>query len=424
MQCIEAFSHEFSKVMAARQQCLIDESVVACVREICADVRTNGDTAVCKYTAQFDGVELTPEMLRVPEESPPTLSDASTTAMAQAAENIRIYHERQRRHDWRMTMPNGSITGEIIRPVDRVGVYVPGGTAPLVSTVLMSVIPAQVAGVEEICVATPPAKDGSINEGIRAACALCGITEIYRMGGAQAIAALGYGTQTVPKVDVIAGPGNQYVTEAKRQLIGYVGIDVLAGPSETLVVFDDSVDPLWVATDVLSQAEHYNSTTYFVGLQSMQIDRVIAALNAAATTPALEKTLAKRCVALHARSREEAVRVANMIAPEHLQLMVVDADELVPHIHHAGAVFIGPYAPVPMGDFVAGPSHVLPTGLAARFMSGLSTDIFTKRMGVIEADAAAFARMADAIETLGAMEGLPFHTQTSTVRRTKGDASE
>lgn len=414
---VEAFSKEYEKTRNVRQQSLIDDSVVERVRSILSDVRKRSDDAVIEYTEKFDGVKLTLETMRVTEAAVAGISQKCEDALQQAARNIRAYHEKQMRQEWRATSPDGIETGEVVRPVERAGMYVPGGTAPLLSTVLMTVIPAQVAGVKNICVATPPGRNGDINPGIRKACEVCGIDEIYKIGGAQAIGALAYGTETVPRVDVIAGPGNQYVTEAKRQVFGYVGIDLLAGPSESLIICDETANPAWVAADLVSQAEHYHSTTYIVALQGMMLDRVEAHAYALAEDAALRSALNDNCIAIHVQSREDAARVANEIAPEHLQIMTADPDELSTHIRHAGALFIGPYAPVPAGDFVIGPSHVLPTGAAARFMSGLSTDVFTKRIGVMKADAHAFSRIAAAIEAFGITEELPAHARTGTIRR-------
>jgi len=396
---------------------LIDDDIVCRVRAILDDVRMRGDAAVVEYTEKFDRVMILPEAMRVSECAGVTVSAACEKALQQAVRNIRAYHEKQKRKEWRATSPDGVETGEIVRAVERAGMYVPGGTAPLLSTVLMTVIPAQVAGVKSICVVTPPGRDGEINAGIRKACEICGIDEIYKIGGAQAIAALAFGTATVPKVDVIAGPGNQYVTEAKRQVFGFAGIDLLAGPSESLIICDETANPAWVAADLVSQAEHYHSTTYIVALQGMMADRVEAHAYAMAEDDKLREALNNHCIAVHVRSREEAVHVANEIAPEHLQIMTDDPDELCAGIRHAGAIFLGEYAPVPAGDFVFGPSHVLPTGAAARFMSGLSTDVFTKRIGVMKAHAQSFNQIAEAIEAIGITEGLPAHAQTGTIRR-------
>ncbi|MCX7004537.1 MAG: histidinol dehydrogenase [bacterium] len=422
MQHLQAFIAEFDALLARRRAAMTTPDVRATVAEIIARVRADGDAALCALTERFDGCALTPTQLRVaPAEAAPPSEPALQRAIAQASANIRFFHEQQLRPAWSALNPDGGRVGEMFRPVERAGVYVPGGTAPLISTVLMTVIPAQVAGVTHICVATPPDRNGQINPGILAACHACGITEIYRVGGAQAIAALAFGTATIPRVDVIAGPGNKYVTEAKRQVFGHVGVDLLAGPSESMIIIDNTANPAWVAADILSQAEHLDSATYIVSVPEMIMDRVeahiYALLSERGASSALKKAVADRMVCIHVQSLDAAADVANLIAPEHLQIITEDNPRVLARLRNAGAVFLGPHAPVPLGDFVAGPSHVLPTGCAARFSSGLSTDVFRKRISVMECDAAAFARMADAIVAFGTAEQLPAHAHTATIRR-------
>jgi len=423
MQHLQAFIAEFDALLARRRAAMTTPDVRATVAEIIARVRADGDAALCALTERFDGCALTPAQLRVaPAEAAPPSEPALQRAIAQASANIRFFHEQQLRPAWSALNPDGGRVGEMFRPVERAGVYVPGGTAPLISTVLMTVIPAQVAGVAHICVATPPDRNGQINPGILAACHACGITEIYRVGGAQAIAALAFGTAAIPRVDVIAGPGNKYVTEAKRQVFGHVGVDLLAGPSESMIIIDNTANPAWVAADILSQAEHLDSATYIVSVPEMIMDRVeahiYALLGERGASSALKKAVAERMVCIHVQSLDAAADVANLIAPEHLQIITEDNPRVLARLRNAGAVFLGPHAPVPLGDFVAGPSHVLPTGCAARFSSGLSTDVFRKRISVMECDAAAFARMADAIAAFGTAEQLPAHAHTATIRRT------
>jgi histidinol dehydrogenase len=422
MQHIQAFTPAFNELVAQRRQEFASSAIRDAVAAIIEDVRMRGDEAVCALTQRFDRCKLAPGDLRLaPERITAEIDPALERAMAQAAANIRFFHEHQLRRDWRECNADGGFVGEVFRPVQRAGMYVPAGTAPLISTVLMTVIPAQVAGVTEICVATPPRPDGSVNPGILAACRACGITELYRVGGAQAIAALAFGTAQIPRVDVIAGPGNKYVTEAKRQVVGSVGIDLLAGSSESMIILDEHADPAWIAADILSQAEHVDSVTYLVAAAGMVMDRttahIYALLGDALADAELVKAVRERLVVIHAQSLDEAADVANVIAPEHLQIVTVDNARVLARIRNAGAVFLGPYAPVPLGDFVAGPSHVLPTGCTARFMSGLSTDVFRKRMAVMECDAAAFAHVAGGIEAFGRAEQLPAHAYTATVRR-------
>lgn len=422
MQRMEAGSAAWVAHVEQRRREPAAPELRAAVAEILAAVRARGDAAVCAFTERFDGCRLTPAQLRVStaELEAAPLTPELAQALQIAIEHVRAYHAQQRRREWRMTTASGGTVGEVVRPVSRVGVYVPGGTVPLLSTVIMTVVPAQVAGVEEICVATPPARDGSVNAGILAACRACGVSEVYRVGGAQAIAALAFGTETIPAVDVIAGPGNRYVTEAKRQVFGYVGIDLLAGPSESMIVFDESAEPAYVAADVLSQAEHHESVTYLVGLSGLAMDRtethMYALLEQPLTDAALRRAVQERMVAVHARSLEQAAEVINAIAPEHLQLMTRENAALLKLVRNAGAIFLGPWAPVPLGDFVAGPSHVLPTGGAARFASGLSTDVFLKRIGVMEFDQQSFAQVAPVVEALGRAEELPAHAHTAVIR--------
>jgi len=426
MQRVEAGSAAWMELVAQRRREVAPPELRAAVAEILAAVRAGGDAAVCELTARYDGCALAPAQLRVPAEelAAAPLCGEVARAVQMAIEHVRMFHERQKRGAWQAVNRAGGSVGEIVRPVRRAGVYVPGGTAPLLSTVIMTVVPAQVAGVEEICVATPPGPDGAVNAGILAACRACGITEIYRIGGAQAIAALAFGTETVVPVDVIAGPGNRFVTEAKRQVFGYVGIDLLAGPSESMIIMDDSAEPAHVAADLLSQAEHHGSATYLVGLAGLAMDRLETHLYALMETmlrsEALRQAVQERLVAVHVRSPEQAAEVANAIAPEHLQIMTRDNGAVLAHVRNAGAVFLGPWAPVPLGDFVAGPSHVLPTHGAARYMSGLSTDVFMKRMAVLECTQESFARMAPAIEAFGRAEQLPAHALTATLRMRRG----
>jgi len=426
MQRVEAGSTSWAELVARRRHELAPPELRAAVAEIIAAVRAGGDAAVCELTARYDGCELAPLQLRVSREeiAAAPLDAELERALHMAIDHVRSFHERQRRGAWQAANPAGGRVGEIVRPVARAGVYVPGGTAPLLSTVIMTVVPAQVAGVEEICVATPPGPDGAVNAGILAACRACGISEIYRIGGAQAIAALAFGTQSVTPVDVIAGPGNRFVTEAKRQVFGYVGIDLLAGPSESMIIMDDSAEPAHVAADLLSQAEHHGSATYLVGLSGLAIDCVETHLYALLETllrdTALRQAVQERLVAVHVSSPEQAAEVANAIAPEHLQIIARDHGAVLAHVRNAGAVFLGPWAPVPLGDFVAGPSHVLPTNGAARYMSGLSTDVFVKRIAVIECTQESFARMAPAIEVFGRAEQLPAHALTATLRMRRG----
>ena len=421
MKRIYANKNNFSELIAARNDDIAPSGLRVTVSDIISTVRKNGDTALCDFTKEFDKFDLTPQKILLSEmEMDIDCENELINALIQAAGNIRNYHEKQKRKEWFSENENGAKLGEIIRPVKRAGLYVPAGTAPLVSTVLMTVIPAQVAGVEEICVVTPPDKNGNINPGILAACKICGIKEIYRIGSAWAIAALAFGTKSVKKVDVIAGPGNRFVTEAKRQLYGYVGIDLIAGPSESLIIADESANPKWVAADILSQAEHAGSTTFLVSDSPAVLDSIENSINellrTTLTANSLKKAVEETLTSVLVDSISEAAEVTNKIAPEHLQIITKENEKILKNIRNAGAIFLGPYSPVPLGDFCAGPSHVLPTACAATFMSGLSTDTFIKRMGVINFSEKSFKTISKTMKIIAEKEQLPAHKYTAEVR--------
>jgi len=421
MKRTQANSDDFKKMIAARNDDIAPDGLRVTVSDIISAVRENGDAALCDFTKKFDNFDLTPQQIRLSKnEIDIDCEDELIEALIQAAGNIRQYHEKQKRKEWFSEDETGAKLGEIIRPVKRAGLYVPAGTAPLVSTVLMTVIPAQVAGVEEICVVTPPDKNGNVNPGILAACKICGVKEIYRLGSAWAIAALAFGTNSVKKVDVIAGPGNRYVTEAKRQLYGYVGIDLIAGPSESLIIADDSANPKWVAADILSQAEHVGSATFLVSDSPAVLDLIENEINelleTVLTADSLKKSVADNLTAVLVNSISDAAGVANRIAPEHLQIITKENDSILAKIRNAGAIFLGNYSPVPLGDFCAGPSHVLPTACAATFMSGLSTDTFIKRMGVINYSEKSFNKINKTMQIIAEKEQLPAHKFTAKIR--------
>ena len=418
---INANKNTFSELITARNDDIAPDGLRSTVSDIISTVIKNGDAALCDFTKEFDKFDLTPQKIRLSEiEIDVDCENELIDALFQAAGNIRDYHEKQKRKEWFSENENGAELGEIIRPVKRAGLYVPAGTAPLVSTVLMTVIPAQVAGVEEICVVTPPDKNGNVNPGILAACKICGVKEIYRLGSAWAIAALAFGTDSVEKVNVIAGPGNRFVTEAKRQLYGYVGIDLIAGPSESLIIADDSANPKWIAADILSQAEHAGSVTFLVSDSPAVLDLIESEINfllkTVLTADSLKKSVAENLTAVLVDSISNAAEVANKIAPEHLQIITKENDNILANIRNAGAVFLGNYSPVPLGDFCAGPSHVLPTACAATFMSGLSTDTFIKRMGVINYSKESFNKINKTMQIIAEKEQLPAHKFTARVR--------
>jgi histidinol dehydrogenase len=399
------------------------EAMIAATN-IVEDVRTRGDEALREYTAKFDGVEI--ESFRVSDEAiEAALSQVDPTvyaALEKAAAQIRDFHERQKQQSWINVRPDGAMVGAKVQPLDSVGVYVPGGRALYPSSVLMNAIPASVAGVQRIACVTPPTKDGSLDSAIIAACKLAGVTEVYSVGGAQAVAALAYGTESIPKVDKITGPGNAFVAAAKKLVMGDCGIDMIAGPSEVCVVADESALPEMVAIDLMAQAEHDPlASCYLVTFSAEYADKVEAAIaehlkrstRAEITASSLEnKGLIVVCPSL--ASGMEAV---NVIAPEHLEMHVANPSELLGQIRHAGAIFMGEWTPEAVGDYVAGPNHTLPTGGTARFSSPLSTDEFIKKSSIIQYSPASLLNDASAIVTIADHEGLWAHAESVRLRR-------
>ena len=407
------------------------------VDEILADVRARGDAAVIHYTARFDrfaaaapiALAITSDELAVAERG-----QASDTraALAYAAERIERYHAAALSKSWRMTDEHGSILGQEVRPLDRVGIYIPGGRAAYPSTVLMTAIPARVAGVREIVLVTPPRPDGSVDATVLAAARIAGVTEGWRIGGAHAVAALAYGTATIRRVDKIVGPGNIYVALAKQRVFGEVGIDMVAGPSEVVVVADAAADPAWIAADLLAQAEHDPMARAVLITNDDGLTRRVAR--------GLERQLAvlpRREIAASALrdhgalilvgTLDDAVELANRLAPEHLELLVRVPAALLARVRHAGAVFMGGHTPAVVGDYVAGPNHVLPTGGTARFSSPLSTEDFLKRTSVIEYSPAGLAAALPHLRTLTRLEGLAGHGIAAAVRaegRPRGESRE
>ena len=404
-----------------------EASVEATVDALIADVRARGDAALKDYALKFDHAQL--DELRVSQAEIDEAFEAAgedfVTTLKMAAANIRAFHEAQKDRSWFVTRDDGTILGQKIEAVDRAGLYVPGGrggNTPLISSLLMTAIPAQVAGVREIAVVTPPRADGTLNPHILAAAHLLGVKEIYRMGGAWAVAALAYGTETVAPVDVIAGPGNIWVTTAKRLVQGRVAIDMIAGPSEVLVLADDSANPEWLAADMLSQAEHDALASAICITDNAELARaVIAELERqSATLPRAEivrKSLADWSAVVLVPDMDAAVALANRVAPEHLEVLMRDPWSVLPRIRHAGAVFLGPYAPEPLGDYFAGPNHVLPTLGTARFSSALSVQTFCKRTSVIAASRAFASASADAVARLARMEQLEAHARSMECRK-------
>ncbi len=402
---------------------------LATVRAIIADVRERGDDALRDYTARFDGCTI--DTIAVPAESVDAagslVPQGFLDAVAFAAGNIRAYHETQLEspaahgHDAEPYRRNGVTVRELIHPLDRVGLYVPGGRAVYPSTVLMTAIPARVAGVEQIALCVPPDRAGLVPAAVLVAARAAGVSEIYRVGGAQAVAAMAYGTPSIAAVDAIFGPGNVYVALAKREVAGRVKIESNAGPSELVVIADGSVPADWVAVDLMAQAEHGpDGAAVLVTWSETVADAVDAALErrtaASGRRSDIEATMRSFGRVVLVDGPDEAVAVANHVAPEHLQLMCADAERLVPLVRHAGAVFVGPYSPVPVGDYVAGVNHVLPTNRSARFASALRVSDFQKHVHVVSLDEAGLAGLARHVEAFAAVEGLETHGLTVSVR--------
>jgi len=397
-------------------------------REIVERVVAEGDAAVVEYTRRFDcpsfdagRLVVEPEALRRAYDAAP---DDWVRAYRRARENVLAYHERQMPRSWFEDF-DGMLLGERVRPVASAGVHVPGFSAPLFASVAMSVEPARAAGVDRVVVATPPRKDGSIDPLVLVACAESGVDTIYRMAGAQAIAALAWGTETVDPVDVVVGPGNPYVMAAKRIVYGQVGIDNLAGPSESMIIADGHADPAWVAADLICQAEHTGDNTVVLATDSSDLAAAVEAsaeeqVRALGRAELIRQSLLEHGMIALVADLAAAAELCNELAPEHLQLAVRDPLALVEQIDSAGAIFLGELVTVPLGDYAAGPSHVLPTGGAARFSSGLSVRDFLKRSSLIYATERGFARLARDVEMLAGAEGLDAHAAAVRLRRIAG----
>lgn len=390
------------------------------VGKILDEVRRKGDRAVERFTRAFDRHALPLKVTRTESKRLARQADRSVVqALERSALRIREFHERQRERSWSFKK-EGALLGQLIRPIGRAGVYVPGGKASYPSTVLMNVIPAQVAGVEEIalCVPTP---DGEANPYVMAAIELLGVTEVYRIGGAQAVGAMAYGTRTVRKVDKIVGPGNIYVALAKRMVFGEVDIDMIAGPSEILIIADESAPPAFVAADMLSQAEHDELASSILitdsaALAEQVISEIGRQLKALSRKEIARKSLRRFGAVILTRSIADAVALANEIAPEHLEIMTRNPEEDVQGIKNAGAAFLGPWTPEPLGDYSAGPNHTLPTGGTARFSSPLGTYDFIKRTSLLQFSRAGFLNLAGTVETIAGKEGLEAHANTIRIR--------
>jgi histidinol dehydrogenase len=400
------------------------ESVVAGILD---DVRNRGDAAVCDYTKRFDEFNLSPELMRVPADEVDNYAadadDELVDILRRAAKNIREFHEQQVEQSWEYYAGDGVRLGIRYTPIASAGIYVPGGKAAYPSSVLMNAIPAQVAGVKRIVVVTPP-RSLEQNPLVAAALKLAGVNEVYRIGGAQAVAALAYGTRTIPEVQKIVGPGNAYVQSAKRQVYGAVDIDMLAGPSEVAIVADETCDPAWVAADLLAQAEHDEMAGVWLITWSKDVAEAVFSEVAAQLETLDRHTIARAAInskatAFVVANRQDAIELLNHIAPEHAQVLMAEPEHVSDRIENAGAVFIGRYAPTVVGDYFAGPSHVLPTNRTARFFSPLGVPDFVKRSSIIRYSGRAIEQYGEMIEKFAIAEGLTGHARSIAIRRHK-----
>ena len=395
------------------------------VAAILEDVKENRDKAVFALTKKFDGADITSENIVVSEEEineAYELVDPSLVAIIRKAkENIRIYHEKQKQYSWFDSKPNGTMLGQKVTPLHRVGVYVPGGKAVYPSSVLMNILPAKVAGVDEIVMTTPPGKDGKINPNTLVAAKEAGVDVIYKVGGAQAIAAMAYGTESIPKVDKIVGPGNIYVALAKKAVYGHVNIDSIAGPSEILVVADETANPRYVAADLLSQAEHDELASAILVTTSEELAKKVSEqadvfVEELTRTEIMKKSLDNYGYILVADTMEDVIDIANEIASEHLEIMTKNPYDVMMKIRNAGAIFIGEYSSEPLGDYFAGPNHVLPTNGTAKFFSPLSVDDFIKKSSIIAYSREALEEIHLDIEHFAEAEQLTAHANSIKVR--------
>ena len=401
------------------------DSYADTVNEIVNTVRKEGDKALFDYTLRFDKTEITKDTLQVTQEEIneafSLVSDELVEIMKRAAANIEEYHMKQKRYSWFDSKPDGTILGQKVTPLSKVGVYVPGGKAAYPSSVLMNVIPAKCAGVEEIVMVTPPGKDGKVNPGTLVAAAIGGVKTIYKAGGAQAIAALAFGTESVPKVDKIVGPGNIFVALAKKAVFGFVSIDSIAGPSEILVLADETANPRYVAADLLSQAEHDELASAILVTTSMELakkvsDEADAFVKQLSRKDILEKSLENYGYILVAQNMEEAIDTANDIASEHLEIVTKNPFDTMTRIKNAGAIFLGEYSSEPLGDYFAGPNHVLPTNGTAKFFSPLGVDDFIKKSSIISYSREALEPVSGDIIKFAESERLTAHANSINVR--------
>ncbi len=423
MKTIAYQPRDWNKLRARLASPVDDPLLLRRVREIIAGVRRGGDRALREYTLRFDGARLrsfrvaAAAIAAARRELPPE----ALSAFRRAERNIVRYYSSRLPRSWRGERGDGLSWGEQVTPLQSVGVYVPGGKAPLVSTLFMTAIPARIAGVGRIVLATPPRKDGTVDPSILAAAGYLGVREVYAVGGAQAIAALAYGTRSVARVEKIVGPGNAYVTAAKKEVFGAVDVDMLAGPSEVAVLADDSAEPRFVAADLLAQAEHGAGGIAVLVTPSSEliaaVKRAIAGLlNGLRRGEILRQSLQRGTLLVKTKDLEEGRDLVNRMAPEHLEIMTRDPEKTLAGIRNAGAVFLGPFSPVAAGDYAAGPSHVLPTGGTARFFSHLSVFDFVKRTSIVAYTGAGLAKDAGTIAALSGLEGLDAHALSAKIR--------
>jgi histidinol dehydrogenase len=427
---IEVFgSHDKERLVAKLERVqarnvVLDADLMKQVGAIIDEVRLHGDRALLDYAARFDGCVMQATELRIGEEELRRIAasvDANVLEpLREAISNVKRFHESERQESWELQTENGARLGQRITPLERVGLYVPGGTASYPSSVVMNVVPAQVAGVKRIVVATPP-RSLRNNPAVAATLLELGVSEVYAVGGAQAIAALAYGTESVPRVDKITGPGNRYVAAAKKLVFGTVGIDSIAGPSEVVIIADETARAEFVAADLLAQAEHAEDACAILVTTSEQLANEVAAevSRQAESLPRrgiVEKSLAQYGAVLLVNDLDEACAIVNQLAPEHLEIVTRDDDRVAARILHAGAIFFGPYTPEVVGDYFAGPNHVLPTAGTARFSSALGVYDFVKRTSVLRYSVEALRHSAEKIETLARAEGLDAHARSAAIR--------
>ncbi|KOA19957.1 histidinol dehydrogenase [Clostridium homopropionicum DSM 5847] len=403
----------------------VQKDVVIAVEKILENVKENGDKAVIEYTNKFDSNTINSSNIKITKEE---IEKAYTVverefidAIKLSKENVWFYHEKQKQKSWMVTKEDGIMLGQQIRALDTVGIYVPGGTAAYPSSVIMNTIPAKVAGVKKVVMVTPPSKDGTINPNILVAADIAGVDEIYKVGGAQGVAALAYGTESIPKVDKIVGPGNIYVAMAKRSVYGFVDIDMIAGPSEILVISDETGDPKYIAADLMSQAEHDVLASSILVTTSSELaikvkEELEVQVKALSRKDIITASLKDYGAIFVVENMKEAIELSNLIAPEHLEVMVKEPFSILGELKNAGSIFLGKYAPEPLGDYMAGPNHVLPTSGSAKFFSPLSVDDYIKKSSFIYYSQEGLKKVKDPIVKIAETEGLTAHANSIKVR--------